>query len=129
MIIYPKIRSIHSLRCCDIYSLSRAERCFCMKSSALLAQGGSFTSPGSAQVYKTIINNVLYNEKWTSTTSEVPVQKLKSRCTFSWYFEHTTQTTTSINNSYTDKDFSYSQQHICGRFQTHPIYRMNFIVV
>ena len=41
---YPNMRSIHSCKCADTCSLSRAFRCLCTKSTGVLAQGGSFTA-------------------------------------------------------------------------------------
>lgn len=45
--VYPNIRSIHSCKCADTCSLSRAIWCLWMKSIGLSAQGGSFTLSGT----------------------------------------------------------------------------------
>lgn len=52
---YPNMRSIHSCKCSETCSLSRAIRCFWMKSTGFLAQGGSLTvsERGRKRVRKT----------------------------------------------------------------------------
>jgi len=47
---YPNMRSIHSCKWADTYSLSRAFLCLWIKSTGFSAQAGSFTVSDKAEV-------------------------------------------------------------------------------
>lgn len=47
---YPNMRSIHSCKWADTYSLSRAILCLCTKSTGFSAQAGSFTVSGNVKI-------------------------------------------------------------------------------
>lgn len=49
---YPNMRSIHSWRCAETCSLSRAILCLCMKSTGFSAQGGKETESGMVNEIK-----------------------------------------------------------------------------
>lgn len=49
---YPNMRSIHSCKCAETCSLSRAILCLCMKSTGFSAQGGNETESGNSYEIK-----------------------------------------------------------------------------
>lgn len=57
---HPNMRSIHSCKCADTCSLSRAIRCLWIKSTGFSAQGGSLTESEKLEVIKLATLNICY---------------------------------------------------------------------
>ena len=64
------MRSIHSCKCAETCSLSRAIRCLCTKSIGVLAQGGSFTEPDESRTT---------SEKIKRNVQEIDILKYRYR--------------------------------------------------
>jgi hypothetical protein len=65
---YPNIRSIHSCKWADTYSLSRAILCLCTKSTGFSAQAGSLTVSGNTKVNDK--QELQYACKYTTMSSD-----------------------------------------------------------
>lgn len=61
---YPNMRSIHSCKWADTYSLSRAILCLCTKSTGFSAQAGSLTESGNAEVNNKRVTIYVWNAFW-----------------------------------------------------------------